>query len=223
VSTLEEKNSAGSYHHGDLRAALVTAAAELVTCCGPAAVSLREVARIVGVSHNAPYRHFPTRQALLAAVAAYGFELLHQEMKGSTLSPDPSVHLTQIGRAYVSFALRHRGVYQLMFSDEIQKSEHPELGAIAGQAFEALQQHVLELNPNLNGPGATITVWGLVHGIAHLILDNQLKHYDAEDPQHTELVDFATRILVAGLIHAKPAAPVADMGCMPMNADSASS
>ena len=204
MSTSEEKNSASSYHHGDLRAALVTAAAELVTCCGPAAVSLREVARIVGVSHNAPYRHFPTRQALLAAVAAYGFEMLFNEMKGSTLDPDPARHLQKIGHAYIAFALRHRGVYQLMFSDEIQKMDHPELRAIAEKAFEALQEDVLKVNRNLHAGGATVTVWGLVHGIAHLILDNQLKHYDENDPNHTQLVDLATNILTAGLIHVKP-------------------
>jgi AcrR family transcriptional regulator len=181
----------------------VTAAAELVTCCGPAAVSLREVARIVGVSHNAPYRHFPTRQALLAAVAAYGFETLFQEMKASSHSPDPAEHLQEIGRVYIAFALRHRGAYQLMFSDEVQKSEYPELREIAEAGFQSLQEHVTALNPILHASGATITVWGLLHGIAHLILDNQLKHDEPEDPGHTTLIDLATRILVAGLINAK--------------------
>jgi AcrR family transcriptional regulator len=219
VSTLEEKNSAGSYHHGDLRAALVTAAAELVTCCGPAAVSLREVARIVGVSHNAPYRHFPTRQALLAAVAAYGFETLFQEMKATDRSSGPVEELRAICRTYVTFALRHRGVYQLMFSDEIQKGDHPELGAIAHKAFDSLQQHVMALNPTLHPGAATVTVWCLVHGIAHLILDNQLKHYDENDPLHTQLVGIATNILVAGLIHAKGETAALDLDCMPMSAD----
>jgi AcrR family transcriptional regulator len=220
VSTSEEKISGSSYHHGDLRAALVTAAAELVTCCGPAAVSLREVARIVGVSHNAPYRHFPTRQALLAAVAAYGFEMLFKAMKESSLSPDPAEHLQLIGRVYIGFALRHRGVYQLMFSDEIQKSEYPELRAIAEAGFNSLQEHVVALNPNLHGSGATVTVWGLVHGIAHLILDNQLKQHDENDPNHTQLVDLATRILTAGLINTESLEVDAVMpsGC-PMGAD----
>jgi len=184
----------------------VTAAAELVTCCGPAAVSLREVARIVGVSHNAPYRHFPTRQALLAAVAAFGFETLFKEMKASSHSAEPAEHLQEIGRVYIAFALRHRGVYQLMFSDEVQKSEYPELRDIAESGFQSLVEHVTALNPNLpdlQARGATTTVWGLMHGIAHLILDNQLKDTGEEDSGHNNLIDLATRILVAGLIHAK--------------------
>jgi AcrR family transcriptional regulator len=184
----------------------VTAAAELVTCCGPAAVSLREVARIVGVSHNAPYRHFPTRQALLAAVAAFGFETLFQEMRASSHSPDPSEHLREIGRVYIAFALRHRGVYQLMFSDEIQKSEYPELREIAESGFMSLKEHVTALNPDLpdlQARGAATTVWGLMHGIAHLILDNQLKNTGEDDSAHSNLIDLSTRILVAGLINAK--------------------
>ncbi len=194
----------------------MTAAAELVTCCGPAAVSLREVARIVGVSHNAPYRHFPTRQALLAAVAAYGFETLFAEMKALDHSADPAEHLRGIGRIYIKFALRHRGVYQLMFSDEIQKSEYPELSDIAGGGFQSLQEHVTALNPALHGGGATTTVWSLMHGIAHLILDNQLKDKGDDDAEHSGLISLATRILVAGLIHVEPDpsdAPVSSSAC----------
>lgn len=201
MSTSEEKKISGAYHHGDLRVALVAAATELVTCCGPAAVSLREVARLVGVSHNAPYRHFPTRQALLAAVAASGFEMLSQEMRDAALVVDPEAHLLEIARGYIAFALRHRGVYQLMFSDEIRKSDHPELRAVAEQAFGRLQQHVEMLNPALDAGMAAVTVWGLLHGIAHLILDNQLKPDSENDPLHTGLVGAATRILVAGLVN----------------------
>jgi AcrR family transcriptional regulator len=213
VSTSEEKISGGSYHHGDLRAALVAAAVELVSCCGPTAVSLREVARLVGVSHNAPYRHFPTRQALLAAVAAQGYEMLFQAMKESAEIVDPAEHLQAIGCAYVGFALRHRGIYQLMFSNEVKKSEHPELREIAERAFDSLQQHVMALNPNLHARLATVTVWSLVHGIAHLILDNQLKNYDEDDAQRTELIKTATGILTAGLIHLQPDATATDSDC----------
>src|ERR1700735_539971 len=204
MSTFEEKNCAGPYHHGDLRAALVAAATELVTSAGPAAVSLREVARMVGVSHNAPYRHFPTRQALLAAVAARGFEMVRQEMKVLTEGILPADYLQAFGHGYIAFALGHRGIYQLMFSDEIRKDEHPELGEIAGQAFDALQQHVVALHPNIDAGAAALTVWALFHGISHLILDNQIRPDAENDPLHTALVGIATRILIAGLVNAQP-------------------
>jgi AcrR family transcriptional regulator len=215
VSTSEEKICGGTYHHGDLRAALVTAAADLVSREGATAVSLREVARLVGVSHNAPYRHFPTRQALLAAVAAHGFEMLFDEMEESTQVADPTEHIQAIGCAYVGFALRHRGIYQLMFGGEIRKSEHPELQAIAERAFDSLQQHVLALNPNLHARLATVTVWSLVHGIAHLFLDNQMKHFDDDDEQRTLLINTATAILTAGLVSVKldALASAPEVGC----------
>src|SRR5271154_5132315 len=101
MTILEEKKPDSPYHHGDLSRALVDAAAELVTCCGPSAVSLREVARIVGVSHNAPYRHFPTREALLAAVAARGFELLFEGMSKIEDTAAPEQQLAACCRGYV--------------------------------------------------------------------------------------------------------------------------
>jgi AcrR family transcriptional regulator len=208
VSTSEEKKIAGPYHHGDLRAALVTAAAELVACCGAGVVSLREVARIVGVSHNAPYRHFPTREALLAAVAAHGFELLFEAMQASSREADPAEHLQACGQTYIAFALKNRGIYQLMFSDEIKKSDHPDLRAIAERAFNALQGQIADLHPHLDEGAATVTAWALFHGLAHLILDNQLKAYDefGDNSDRSGLIDIATRFLTAGLINAQPKA-----------------
>ncbi len=75
------------YHHGDLRRALVAAARALLEESGPEALSLRDVARRVGVSHNAPYRHFPTKQALLAAVAAEEFAALSARMAAVPAAP----------------------------------------------------------------------------------------------------------------------------------------
>lgn len=207
MSTSEAKDFPSPYHHGDLRAALVHAATELVTCCGPAAVSLREVARMAGVSHNAPYRHFPTRQALLAAVAARGFEMLGDAIHDAVQYIDPVQRLQQVARGYIDFALARRGIYQLMFSAEIRKDEHPELQAVASAAFQRLESHVASFNPKLDSSSAAITAWSLLHGIAHLILDQQLRHEMDGDEHHTAFVQFATSILAAGLAHAEPVPP----------------
>ncbi len=209
MTTLEEKAGGSSYHHGDLRRALVDAAAQLVSCCGPTAVSLREVARIVGVSHNAPYRHFPTREALLAAVAARGFEMLSEGMRDLPDGADASTSLIECCRGYIEFAMHHRGVYQLMFSDEIQKSAYPELLSVAERGFQSLERRITALNPHVPAVLSTITVWSQIHGIAHLILDNQLKRH-VEDPEHSKLIEVATNILVAGLIHAPANLPDAE-------------
>ncbi len=93
------------FHHGDLRQALIKATAELIERDGPASVSLREAARIAGVSHNAPYRHFPTREALLAAVAAHGFRQLRSAFEEAATTPEN--RMLALGQQYVRFASAH--------------------------------------------------------------------------------------------------------------------
>src|SRR5690606_4666564 len=113
VSTSREERS---YHHGDLRGALLRAASEVLAEQGEAAISLREVARRAGVSHNAPYRHFSDREALLAALAELGFDELLGCMRGAAQGLEPRDGLAALGRCYVGFALQRRGLFRLMFS-----------------------------------------------------------------------------------------------------------
>src|SRR5690349_3579164 len=103
-----------TYHHGDLRPALLKAAGRVLEKEGPAALSLRELARRAGVSHNAPYRHFADREALLAALAADGFRML-----GEVLGVASSRHR---GEAYVRFALEHPQLFRLMFGGHLSNS-----------------------------------------------------------------------------------------------------
>jgi AcrR family transcriptional regulator len=142
-----------SYHHGDLRAALLTAAGEMLEKQGLASLSLREVARRAGVSHNAPYRHFPDRESLLAALAAQGFEQF-----GDALERRPR---REMGEAYVEFALEHPQRFRLMFSGGHGASDH--------RAYEALKRSFADLGADAQYAAAA--AWGLVHGLAHLLLD----------------------------------------------------
>src|SRR5215469_3043551 len=93
------------YHHGDLRATLLRAAVEAIGDAGPAATSLREVARRAGVSHAAAAYHFGDKAGLLTAVAVQGYHLLAQELRGAR---DADRSLLEMGVAYVRFAVRHR-------------------------------------------------------------------------------------------------------------------
>src|SRR2546427_8857402 len=106
-----------TYHHGNLRTALLRAAGERLEKQGITALSLREAARRVGVSHNAPYRHFADREALLAALAAQGFEMLGQAMRGQTGRG--------MGEAYVRFALQYPQRFRLMFGGQIALDKYP--------------------------------------------------------------------------------------------------
>lgn len=168
------------YHHGDLRPALIAAAMALVEESGVGAVSLRETARRVGVSAPATYRHFASKDSLLAAVAAEGFRDLGAALAAAARSEhDP---LSAMGVAYVRFALARRGVFRLMFGPETaQRANYPELKSAADQAFQWLKGGV-------QGKGraardsrlAAIAAWALVHGLAQLFLDGVLPETQAE-------------------------------------------
>src|SRR5215217_151305 len=118
-----------TYHHGNLRPALLRAADKILEKEGVAALSLREAARQAGVSHNAPYRHFADRQSLLAALAAEGFELLAAAMRGHSGK--------EMGEAYVRFALEHPQRFRLMFSGMLPITKHAHLREAASATYEA--------------------------------------------------------------------------------------
>src|SRR5512138_2858982 len=119
-----------TYHHGDLPAALLKAAGRTLEKQGIGALSLRETARRAGVSHNAPYRHFPDREALLVALAAEGFAMLGERLQGK-----PG---REMGEAYVRFALEQPQRFRLMFGGVLPLGKYPELGAAAKAAHGAL-------------------------------------------------------------------------------------
>ena len=159
-----------TYHHGDLSAALLRAAGRTLEKRGIGALSLREAARHAGVSHNAPYRHFPDREALLVALAAEGFAMLGERLRGQ---PGRAM-----GEAYVRFALEQPQRFRLMFGGVLRMAKYPELRAAADAAYQALQQSFKEMpRPEL----AAAAAWSLVHGLAHLLLDGHFERADRED------------------------------------------
>lgn len=187
MSTLEE--NARTYHHGDLRAALLAAAAELLADGGVAAISLREVARRAGVSHSAPYRHFADRDALLAALATDGFDELAQRMKGQS-----AAGLAALGQCYVAFALEQPGRFALMFGGIADKSRYPQLQHAAQLLYQQLGTGVEALAPAQDQATASLAAWSLVHGLAKLLLDEQLPGQDANAAARA-----VTGLFVAGL------------------------
>ena len=177
MSTSKRKPAEVSYHHGDLRRALVDATAKIVAKDGAASVSLREVAREAGVSHNAPYRHFESLAALLAAVATEGFEAFRARLEAAAKKATPAGRKSALGRAYLDFALDNPKLYLLMFGPDLDKVEHPELAKAAKDAFAVL------LAESGKGGGSretdAIAAWAFVHGLAHLIIDKQIKRSNA--------------------------------------------
>jgi AcrR family transcriptional regulator len=175
-----------TYHHGDLRAALVRAATEILESEGLEKLSLRSVARQVGVSHAAPYHHFPDRMHLIAAVARVGFEGLTAAMRaGIAALPDDADALDKIdaiGVAYVGHATEHPATFQVMFRPELtgDPEAHPELQAAGSESFGVLVETiVLAQETGLVAPGdpqpLAIGAWSAVHGVSVLWVDGPLR------------------------------------------------
>lgn len=170
-----------AYHHGDLRNALLAAARELLETQDIETLSLREVARATGVSANAPYRHFPDKAALLAALATQGFQELDAALYRAVGATTDKQFVTGCA-AYVEFALSHRALLRLMFGGcTLPFSEHPELAAAAESSFRALLGFVAQQTGGELESEATfqraIAVWSLVHGYARLKMDGALEFH----------------------------------------------
>jgi AcrR family transcriptional regulator len=194
VSTPDQDVPARPYHHGDLKTALLAAAAQLLAEGGLAAISLREVARRAGVSHNAPYRHFPDRDSLLAALAAQAFHELADWTRKSG-----SQGLAALGQRYVEFALAQPGRFALMFSAGLDKARYPELQQAATELYELLGQAVGAAAPTRDPLVATLAAWSLVHGLAQLLLDRQLSEAMRGGLSAAELSQRVTRLFAESL------------------------
>jgi AcrR family transcriptional regulator len=149
-----------TYHHGDLRAAILEAAGRIIEKEGLNGLSVREAARHAGVSHNAPYRHFPDREALLAALAAEGFNQLADALGNRSGR--------ELAESYVRFALEHPQRFRLMFGP-LTLDNHPELQARARASFGKLEAAFAGLGSKADL--AAVAACSLVHGLAQLILD----------------------------------------------------
>jgi AcrR family transcriptional regulator len=174
VSTLILPDRA--YHHGDLRAALVEAGMKHLESGGEADISLRQLAREVGVSATAVYRHFPDKRALLAALAAEGFTLLGQaQRQASEAAGGGSEGFAATGRAYVRFALAHPALFRLTFT-------HAGIGAASGlgddDASRMLQDYAAQFG-GANAQALALQAWSVAHGLAMLMLDGRVEPDDA--------------------------------------------
>jgi AcrR family transcriptional regulator len=169
-----------TYHHGDLRRAILSAALDAIAAEGPAALSLRDLARRAGVSHAAPAHHFKDRTGLLTAVAAEGYALFADALAGA---PD----LRERGVAYVRFAATHPAHFQVMFQPALYRADDPDLLSAQARATDALRAGVADLPPGGRGEDdrlAGVAAWSLAHGFATLLLSGNLSDaLEGRDPE----------------------------------------
>jgi AcrR family transcriptional regulator len=197
------------YHHGNLRPVLVATAVELARSTGPDGVVLREVARRAGVSHNAAYRHFEDRAALLAEVADSAMAELERAMRtraDAVRATDPVeravARLGETGRAYVAFAIAEPGLFSVAFTSPESVAEHRDQDASTGPY--AFLNEVLDdlvgvgaLSPDRRR-GADAACWAMVHGFAELHVHGPLREVPA--PTREEMLESVLAVIQRGLI-----------------------
>jgi AcrR family transcriptional regulator len=170
------------YHHGDLRRTLLSTAVDVLTERGPAALSLREVARRAGVSHAAPRHHFGDKAGLLTAVAVEGYELLGDAL-GTAMRE--TGEFREVGVAYVAFAVSHRAHFEVMFRPELYHRDDPDLVAARAATAELLYRPAggVARARGRRRLEAGVAAWSLVHGVATLWLNGNLPPDLGDDPE----------------------------------------
>ncbi len=167
-----------TYHHGDLRSALVDAGLRALETTEIGDISLRQIARDVGVSATAVYRHFPDKRALLVALAHAGIEKLGEAQAKAAGSASDTSAFSATGRAYVRFALAHPALFRLIFTHLPPAGE-----TVFGESLAARLLHDKAAAATGGNAEETrrlmVQAWAVVHGLAMLMLDGQLPPDDA--------------------------------------------
>ncbi|WP_030761973.1 TetR/AcrR family transcriptional regulator [Streptomyces griseus] len=167
-----------SYHHGDLRAALLSTAMEMLEDGEP--FSLRAVARQAGVSPTAPYRHFKDRDALESALAVEGFRDLLADLDGGRGLPASLPDLAEFAVGYVAFALRRPALFRVMFGKPCDSADDERVKA-ADALHELLAAALDRVLPGADASALASAGWGLAHGLACLYLDGKLRAASDEE------------------------------------------
>ena len=159
---------------------MIDAALKSIDDDGLDALSLRALARHIGVSHAAPAHHFGDRTGLLTAIAAEGFDLLADQLEAAW---ERTGSFLEVGVAYVGFAVRHRAQFAVMFRPELLDAEDPALVAAQERSSRALYGGVGSVAPQADAIRAGVAAWALVHGLATLYLDGNLPAQLGDDPE----------------------------------------
>lgn len=168
------------YHHGNLKEELISSACVICESLGHDHMSLRSIAKEAKVSQTAPYRHFKTKEDLLAEVSKKGFEDLAEILNQPTNknnSMTPKERFIEMGLAYLRFGLERKNTYDLMHSPIINKVEYPELLEAASAAFDELVKIIIELKPGISDDDLgrqCIRHWAQIHGLVGLIGDTKI-------------------------------------------------
>jgi len=193
----------------DLRQDVLQASLALIEEGGLDRLSMREVARKAGVSHQAPYHYFGDREAILAALAGEGFSRLGQSLaRAAADAGEPGDAVVAMGKAYVDFAIRHPPYFQVMFrADAVPLDRYPEARKQENEAFGKL----VEIDKAFTGQAPeerrriAVAVWAMVHGLATLILEGSLARKVGVPKLRQKQLAYEVIATFAGLLKARGA------------------
>jgi len=193
------------YHHGDLKNALIKAGVEILAKEGVDGLSLRKVAQHAGVSHSAPYAHFPDKQSLIAAISTEGFNQLYAELEAA-ISPykkNPKKQLIEGAKAYVRFAEKNTDTFKIMFSGVLEKEkDYPSFVEISSKTFKLVVDVIQACQdagilPTAPADLMAVSVWGQIHGVLSLALEGQVSHRVLDKHSIQEIVSFSIEQLLS--------------------------
>jgi AcrR family transcriptional regulator len=193
---LDMASKTKTYHHGNLKEALISAGLEILAEKGMEGLSLRNVAKRIGVSHAAPYNHFHDKQALLAAISTAGHEQLHQTlMETFEKSKDTSTEIIlEIAWVYLEFAMEDPDKFKLMFSGALEdQRNHPAYMEIAQKSISLFEEIIAFCQgkgqlAEGNVQRLAVKLWSTTHGFTTLILEDQFPHEYLQDQNLKELL-----------------------------------
>lgn len=205
-SNTAKMSKSPSYHHGNLRQALIDNAICILEEEGLKGLGLRAVARRAGVSQAAPYNHFKNKDGMLAAIAAQGFaELDKSQQLAIDRKAGNESTLVALGRGYINYGLEHPALLQLMFGPQITSPyQYPELADLGSRSYRKLTKAIEEHLPNKSEKHHSIRIgavaaWSVVHGLVTLMIEDRLNPELIGEEVSEALIDQVINILVNGL------------------------